>query len=148
MMHRRSFLKFVAGSPLLAAHPALTQSILSKPEQALSVADFEAAAEKALPLAHWGYMATGVDDDATLRANRQAFARYQLRPRRLVDVSRVEIKTELLGRPLEDRIIIAPVGAQKMYHREGEIATARAARSRNSLLILSTATTVPLEEVA
>ena len=53
---------------------------------ALDVFDFDEAARRTLPAAHYGYLATGTDDDATLRANRDAFARYHLRPRRLVNV--------------------------------------------------------------
>jgi 4-hydroxymandelate oxidase len=70
--NRRRFLRFLAGSPLLAAAPAIgwqaspDTGIIADPKDALNVMDFEAAARKALPLAHFGYLATGVDDDATL----------------------------------------------------------------------------------
>src|SRR5262249_43786628 len=94
---RRRFLKFLAGSPLLALWgpgsieellatafqraPALIDPPLKNPtpppEQALGVFVFEPVARQALPPAHWGYMATGVDDDATLQANRSAFAKFQ-----------------------------------------------------------------------
>lgn len=154
-MYRRSFLKFLAGSPLLAAHPTLGQlvsqdelPIISSPEDALNVFEFEAAARDIMPPAHFGYMATGTDDDLTLRANRQAFSHYQLRPRRLVDVSRVDMTTELLGVRLEAPILLQPVGGQRMFHPEGELATARAARSRNNVQVLSTASSTPIEEVA
>ena len=65
----------IAGSPLLAAMPGLTlQSlqdyVIADPSEAINVLDFEAAARKALPPAHWGYLTTGVDDEASLRANR------------------------------------------------------------------------------
>ena len=80
-MYRRSFLKFVAGSPLLAASPTLGQlvrqdelPIIQSPEDALNVFEFEAAARNVMPPAHFGYMATGTDDDTTLRANRQGFS--------------------------------------------------------------------------
>jgi len=95
---RRRFLKFLAGSPLIALwlpigsleeriaaafqktggpgldEPAL-QKLIASPDQALNVFDFEAVARQTLPPAHWGYMATGVDDDATLHANRTALSR-------------------------------------------------------------------------
>src|SRR5262252_7537168 len=101
--YRRRFLKFLATSPLLAfgvsawrdggaaasdAASGIPKRILiASPNEALNVFDFESVARQKLPPAHFGYMATGVDDDATLRANREGFSRFQIRPRRLVDVS-------------------------------------------------------------
>ncbi len=72
----------------MAAVPAwgIQQSedfVISDPLQAINVLEFEGAARKVLPPAHWGYLAGGVDDDATLKANREGFTHYQLRPRRL-----------------------------------------------------------------
>lgn len=92
MSDRRAFLKFLAGSPLLAGllpfREAFTQetaeTVISSPAEALNVLEFEAAARKALPPAHFGYMTTGVDSDATLKANREGFSHYNLRPRRLL----------------------------------------------------------------
>src|SRR5688572_11048087 len=95
---RRRFLKFLAASPLLAsAWSQLATLKLDTVDQAISLLDFEEAARRVLPPAHWGYMASGVDDDVTLRANREGFARFQIRPRRLVDVSRIDLSTEVFG---------------------------------------------------
>jgi 4-hydroxymandelate oxidase len=121
---------------------------LADPKDAIDVMDFEAAARQALPPAHFGYLATGVDDDATLQANREGFKRIQLRPRRLVDVRTANLGTELFGTAWETPIIIAPCGSQKAFHPDGELATARAARSRRTLQILSTVTTCRIEDVA
>ena len=63
--------------------------MITSAKDALQVMDFEEAARRALPPAHWGYMASGVDDDATTKANREGFAHFRLRPRRLVDVTTV-----------------------------------------------------------
>jgi len=151
---RRAFLKFLAGSPLLAGflsfREALRQSaegIIASPEDAINVFEFEAAARKALPPAHFGYLATGVDSDATLKANRDGFAHYQLRPRRLVDVSRIDMSTELFGTKWETPVVIAPVGSQKAFHPEGEIAVAKAAQAKKTLQVLSTVSTSSVEEV-
>ena len=146
--NRRRFLKFLAGSPLFA--PAWAQEnadVIADPKDALNVMDFEPVARKALPPAHWGYMATGVDDDATLKANREAFRHIQLRPRRLVDVTRADLRTELFGTTWETPIIVCPVGSQKAFHADGELATARAAKSKRMVQILSTVTSSPVEEV-
>jgi isopentenyl diphosphate isomerase/L-lactate dehydrogenase-like FMN-dependent dehydrogenase len=154
MSSRRAFLKSLASSPLLAASfpfaEALKQApqeVISGPAEALNVFEFEAAARKALPPAHFGYLATGVDSDATLKANREAFARYQLRPRRLVDVSRIEMAVELFGTKWETPVVLAPIGSQKAFHPEGEIALAKAAQAKKTLLILSTVATSSVEEV-
>jgi 4-hydroxymandelate oxidase len=146
---RRKFLRFLAASPLLAdmrgQAPPLT---LHSAKDALNVMDFEEAAHRALPPAHWGYMASGVDDDLTLKTNLAAFKHIQLVPRRLVDVSKTDLGTEIFGTVWDAPIFICPVGGQKMFNPEGEVAVARAARSKKALQILSTVTSTPVEEVA
>ena len=167
---RRRFLKFLSGSPLLA-YPGLaalaadgpsapgklpdpimwgpmrTEELIASPKDAINVFDFEPVARKNIPPAHFGYMASGIDDEVTLRANREGFLKFQLRPRRLVDVSKVDMSTEILGTRYDTPIIVAPVGGQKAFHPEGEIAVARAAKAGKHLVILSTQTTSPVEEV-
>lgn len=170
MAHRRDFLRFLAGSPLLAAWgsplsllreatgsladhrqalPTFQQGAapLASPDQALGIMDFEAAARAALPPAHFGYMASGVDDDATLRANREGYARWVIRARRMVDVSAVDTSVTLFGTRWETPIFLCPTGSQKAFHQEGEIATARAAKARGHLQLLSTVTTTSVEDV-
>jgi isopentenyl diphosphate isomerase/L-lactate dehydrogenase-like FMN-dependent dehydrogenase len=146
---RRSFLRFLAASPLLTQMRGQAPPVtLSSAKDALKLMDFEEAAHKALPPAHWGYMASGVDDDLTLQTNLAAFKRIQLRPRRLVDVSKVDLSIELFGTTWETPIFLCPVGTHKMFHPEGEIAVARAARAKKSLQVLSTVTTTSVEDVA
>jgi isopentenyl diphosphate isomerase/L-lactate dehydrogenase-like FMN-dependent dehydrogenase len=150
-LDRRRLLQFLAASPVLAAAGAWAQQgapALAAADEAISLLDFEEAARRALPTAHWGYMASGVDDDATLKANREGFRHFQLRPRRLVDVSRVDTRTEVFGTMWDAPIFLCPVGGQKMFHREGEVAVARAAAAKKTLQILSTASSSPVEDVA
>jgi isopentenyl diphosphate isomerase/L-lactate dehydrogenase-like FMN-dependent dehydrogenase len=161
---RRLFLKYLSASPLLAWRPAFgaeppsrlpdpmpwaphNLELIASPKDAINVFDFEPVARKNIPPAHFGYMASGVDDEMTLRANREDFLKLQLRPRRLVDVSKVDMSTEILGVKYPTPIVIAPVGGQKAFHPEGEIAVARAAKAGNHLQILSTSTTSGVEEV-
>jgi len=166
---RRRFLQFLAGSPLFSAgagwalaepflpkpkqrdpsawRPLDAESLISNPKDAINVFDFEPVMRRNVPPAHFGYMASGIDDEVTMRANRDDFLKFQLRPRRLVDVSKVDMSTEILGVKYETPIIIAPVGGQRMYHAEGEIATAKAAKAGNHLQILSTNTTTGVEDV-
>src|SRR3954465_10649800 len=114
---RRRFMQFLAASPLFASGGAFAQALLPKerpadplmwapnepasliksPKEAINVFDFEPVARQNVPPAHFGYMASGIDDEVTLRANREGFLKFQLRPRRLVDVSKVDMSTEILG---------------------------------------------------
>lgn len=149
---RRRLLQFLAASPLLAGGNALAQAtpfpdkVISSPREALNVFDFEAAMQKAVPPAHYGYMATGIDGEATLRANREGFQKFQLRPRRLVDVSTLDLRMELFGRTYASPIVIAPTASNRAFHEDGELAVARAARTGNHLQMLSTVATTSIEE--
>jgi len=105
-------------------------------------------ARKVLPPAHWGYLATGVDGEETLRANPRGFDRYQLRVRRFVDVSRIDMGMELFGQKFTSPVMMCPVGSQRAFHAEGELAVARAAQARGQLQILSTQSSTPIEDVA
>ena len=165
---RRQFLKFLSASPLFAsAVPALAESLvpgvrlsdplawaplkaenlIKTPKEAINVFDFEPVCRANVPPAHFGYMASGIDDEVTLRANREGFLKFQLRPRRLVDVSKVDMSTDILGVRYDSPIILAPVGGQQSFHPDGEVAVAKAARAGNHLQILSTVTNVGIEDV-
>ena len=149
---RRAFLRFLASSPLFAYAGSLgavfqDDFVISKPEDAINVLEFEAAARKALPPGHWGYLATGVDDEATLKADREGFSHYQLRPRRLVDVSGLDMSVDLFGTRWETPIVLAPCGT--IFHPEGGYAVARAAQTRRTLQILASGQEAerPIDEV-
>ena len=142
---RRRFLSYLAASPALAV---AGDEPIAAAKDAINVMDFEAAARKVLPPAHFGYLATGVDDDATLRANRLGFDRFYLRPRRLVDISTADLRTEIFGTVWDSPIGLAPIGNQKAFHAQGEAPVARAAQAKRALQILSTATTTSVEDVA
>ena len=138
---RRDFLRFLAASPLIA-------SAQENLKDALSVLDFEPMARKALPPAHWGYMSTGVDDDLTVRMNREAMSHYQIRARRLVGADKPNLSFELFGKAWDSPIYFSAVSAQRAFHADGELATARAAKSKRVVQMLSTATSTSVEEVA
>ena len=158
---RRQFIQFLAASPLflgpgrlLGSEHGLPERLaeallspISSPADALDVFDFERVAEKVLPKAHWGYLATGTDGNETLRANRAAFEKWYLRAMRMADTRTIDTSLELLGEKLSSPIVIAPAGSQRAFHPDGELATARAARSRDHLQILSNVSTVSVEDV-
>jgi isopentenyl diphosphate isomerase/L-lactate dehydrogenase-like FMN-dependent dehydrogenase len=83
-----------------------------------------------------------------LKINREGFRHFQLRPRRLVDVGKIDLKTEVFGEVWETPIFLCPVGGQRMFHSEGEVAVARAAKVKNTVQILSSATSTAVEDVA
>jgi len=150
---RRDFLRFLAASPLAAAWGSKAWAQQSSPAvyraaDALSVSDFEALTRGLLPPAHLGYLFSGVDDDSTLKLNREGFQHFQLRARRLVDVSKPDLRTEVFGVPWESPVFLCPVGGQKMFHAEGEVAVARAAKAKKATQILSTVSSSPMEDVA
>jgi 4-hydroxymandelate oxidase len=118
------------------------------PDEAINVFDFRAVAKQKLSPAHYAYLATGVDHERGLHANRVGFGRFGLRPRRLVDVTELDPSTELLGTRLPVPIALCPAGMQTAFHPEGEVAVARAARATGQLQILSTASAKSLEDVA
>jgi len=154
---RRRFIQFLAASPLFAGMArgdllaavaeALPTGPIADPAEALDVFDFERVARATLPPAHYGYLATGTDGDETLHANRAAFDRIYLRASRMVDTSKIDTRLRLLGQDLSSPLVIAPVGSQRAFHPDGELATARAARSRDHLQILSNVATVSIEDV-
>ena len=163
--YRRRFLQFLAASPFAGSAWAQVQpksrlpdpipwaalepdKLIKSPQEAINVFDFEPVARQNVPPAHFGYMASGIDDEVTLRANREGFLKFQLRPRRLVDVSKVDMSTDILGVRYASPIVVAPVGGQRAYHTEGELAVARAAKAGGHLMILSTATTSSVEDVS
>lgn len=152
MYARRALLKLFATSPALAGFAPFAAAladtrVIGSAADALDVFDLEAAARQLVPAAHWGYLQTGVDGDVTLRANQAAFNRYQLRPRRFVDVSHVSVSTAVLGMKMASPIFFCPVGGLRSIHAEGEIGVARAAKSRDALQILSTPTSYSVEDV-
>src|SRR5258706_7332410 len=146
MDDRRAFLRFLAASPLCANLPwperALAQpatgadDLVAKAADALDVFDLERVAHRNIPPAHWGYLMTGVDGEETLNANRLAYGRFQLRTRRLVDVSKLDMSVELFGTRFARPIFLCPLCSPRAFQPEGEVATALAAESRSALHVV------------
>ena len=151
---RRRVLQAMLAGPVLAglgptikAFAQNADPLITAADKALDVFDFERLARSILPPAHFGYLATGVDGDATLHANTAGFANYGLRVRRFVDISKIDMSVSLFGTTWDSPIVIDPVGSQRAFHADGELATARAARSMNHLQILSTVASTSVEDV-
>ena len=159
--NRRQFLRFLVGTPLFAGSamlPLLAQKLwaadelpaelITAAEDALNVFDFHPVAKTMLSPAHYGYTVSGTDGDETLLANREGFERFRIRVRRLVDIRSADTATEIFGTRWASPIALAPVGGQRKYHPEGEVAVARAAGQGAHTQILSTATSRSVEDVA
>ncbi len=148
---RRWILSRLCALPVLATVPRLAWSQAPAqaltPDQVLNVMDFEALARAALPPAHFAYIATGVDDDRTVIANHEAFGLIEIRSRRFVDVSNVDMSVRMFGVSHPVPFYLSAVSSQRAFHPEGELATARAAASRSMLLMLSTAASTSVEDV-
>ncbi|MFN8573637.1 MAG: alpha-hydroxy acid oxidase [Gemmatimonadaceae bacterium] len=121
--------------------------VITSADQALSVMDFEPVARLKLPPAHYGYVASSVDDDAMLRVNRDGFQHFQLRPRRLVDVRSIDASVQIFGQSWPTPIFICPAASHRALHPDGEIAVAKAARAKNHLQMLSGVATTSVEDV-
>src|ERR1700730_1500069 len=146
---RRAFLKFLAASPYIAALGGVSAAafdtqqaanavgdIITDPKDALDVMDFEEAAHRKVAPGHWAYMASGVDDDGTIRANREGFKHVQLRPRRLFDATKVDMRTDLWGTTYNSPIFLCPTGGERSFYTDGELSVARAAKARGTLQAL------------
>lgn len=153
---RRNFLRFLAASPAVCvAGQALGQNVfdpyapqvIERAGDAINVFDFHEVVRQSLQAGHYTYMAAGSDDGGTVRANREGFAKVRLRIRRLTDVRNIDTSIELFGRRYPVPIMIAPCGSQKAFHPEGELAVARAARSRGVEQMLSTVASTGIEDV-
>ncbi|KAF2923916.1 peroxisomal (S)-2-hydroxy-acid oxidase GLO4 isoform X2 [Oryza sativa Japonica Group] len=114
----------------------------------VNVREYQELAKKALPKMAYDYINGGAEDEHTLRENIAAYTRIILRPRVLVDVSKIDMSTTLLGYTMRSPIIVAPTGGHKLAHPEGEKATARAAASCNAIMVLSFSSSCKIEDVA
>ena len=154
---RRLLLGGLAGAPALfgmpragfgaAATETTTEASAIRADQVLNVADFEALARAKLPPAHFGYLATGVDDDRTAFLNHEAYSHIEIRSRRFVDVSKLDTSCSVLGSLWKQPIYFSAVSSMRAFHPEAEVAAARAAQSREIQMMISTGSSCSVEEV-
>lgn len=129
------------GSANVAAMPQA-----AVPSTAVSLGDFELLARERMTAMAWEYISGGAGDELTLRWNREAYDRIKLKPRVLVDVSKLETRVNLFGRELPFPILLAPAAYQKLVHADGELATAKGAGL--ATMVVSTMASVSVEEIA
>jgi len=154
---RRLLLGGLAGVPALFGMPRVgfgaaitettTEASAIRADQVLNVADFEALARAKLPPAHFGYLATGVDDDRTVFLNHEAYSHIEIRSRRFVDVSKLDTQCRVLGDVWKQPFYFSAVSSMRAFHPEAEIAVARASASREIQMMSATGASCSLEEV-
>jgi len=116
-------------------------------DQVLNVMEFEALARDALPPAHFGYIATGADDDRTVIRNHDAFSDYEIRARRFNDLRNLTTATSVFGAKWPSPLYASAVSSMRAFHPEAEVGVARAAKSRSLQQMLSTGASASTEEV-
>ncbi len=112
-----------------------------------SVYDFEAAAKQKLSLPAWEYFNSGSADEITLRRNREALDAVQLKPRVLVDVSKIDTSCTLLGHAMPHPILLAPTSSHLLANPDAEVATARGAGEAKAIMVASTVSNRSIEDI-
>ncbi len=155
LKNRRDFARLMLTSPLwgmagLAAlgRASAQDAVLAGVEDATNVLQFENVARTKLSEEMYYWIADGADDMKTRDANRKAFDDLQISVRRLIDMSGLSTKTEILGEEMDTPILIAPIGRQELMHPDGELATARAAASNKHVVIASTGSSYSFMDIA
>lgn len=113
----------------------------------INLYEFEALAQERLPKAEWDFIAGGATDEITISRTRAAFDSIMLRPRMLVDMDERDLSTTVLGEKLDFPVMLCPAGHHIRAHADAEIATVRAACSMNAGMILSSGSSVLMEDV-
>ncbi len=114
----------------------------------INLYDYEHAARAKLPREIYDYFAGGANDEITVKKNPRAYDKVDLQHRILRGVSQPELSIQLFGQTVSMPVLIAPTAFHRLAHPEGERATARAAAKHNTIMIVSMAATISLEEVA
>jgi 4-hydroxymandelate oxidase len=121
---------------------------LNLAEQFLTLTDFEAQAEKSIRPDFWGYVAGGAGDEISLRWSTAAFDRIFLRPRVLRDVSIVQMEISLFDLDLPFPLLLAPTAYHRLLHPEGELETARGAAKHGIPFVVSTSSTMAVDQIS
>ena len=157
-IHRRLFLKWAGMSTAVLTMPFGCSSSHHNNEHALNtdidlssfknIFDLEKRSGQVMGEDALNYLNGGADDLNTVRANHEAYKKLQIRARRLIDVRNISTTIELFGKTLDNPIIISPVGFQRFFHPDGEIATAKAAVAKNHQMVVSSVSNYSVGQIA
>lgn len=150
---RRQTIKGLLASGVAVCCRGMAQNLSPEAEAAalkmpLNVSEFEALARSSLPPAHFGYLATGADDDATVVVNHAAFSSLEIRSRRLINLRSANTGTNVFGATWRAPIYLSAIASMRAFQAEGEAAVARGARAQDAQMMLSTGASVAVEKVA
>lgn len=138
-------------SPRTRPRPIARRSAKPRPDalaRAINLVDLEVIARRRLPRGVFDYFAGGAEDERTVARNLAGFDRFAFLPRVLAGTGEVRTATSVLGADVSSPILMAPAAYHRLAHRDGELATARAAGTARCLMVLSTMSTCSLEDVA
>ena len=141
-----SLLLFLAESPLWSAQAEGGDAGPSL-EDMINVFDFDPVCKAKTTKAGYEYVSGGSWDEWTLRRNREEFGRITFRPRFLREVDQLDLSFTLFGKQLPSPIFVAPTGTHNVVHPEGELATARGAGAANTLMVVSSSSSFPIEKI-
>ncbi len=130
------------------AHNPEPQTAANLGPELSCLTDFEAAAKSRVSHMAWEFFNGAAADEITMRWNLEAYQRIRLKPRVLVDVSKLDTRVNLFGQELAFPIILAPTAYHKLAHPEGELATARGAGAAHATMVVSTVATTSIEDIA
>jgi len=135
-------------SVVLSGLGLATARLRAQSPDPLSLPDFESLARTRISHGAWERIQGGAADELTVRWNREAYEHIRLRPRVLVDVSKLDTRINLFGQELPFPILLAPTGAQGLVYPDGDLATARGAGAAQATLVISSSASLRVEEVA
>ena len=154
-IQRRKFMEWIGMSSLAFALPMISlsgcQRSSDKSNEVLefkNVFDLEKLSQKIMGNDAIEYLNGGADDSKTVKANVEGYHKIQIRARRLIDVSTISTRIELFGQILDNPIILSPVGFQKFFNPDGEIASAKASVKKKHQMIVSSVSNYSVSEIA
>jgi 4-hydroxymandelate oxidase len=136
------------GNPMSDASGKPLPPMTSIPQEIVALEDYEPFAQQCLDDNAWTYLTSGAADEITLAENRRAYDRIRVKGRVLRKLQCGHTRLELFGQPFQHPIFLAPVAYQRMFHPEGELASAMAADAMDAGMVVSTQASVRLEDVA
>lgn len=128
--------------------PTVLSALQDQPIDSLNIFELEQVAKERLPQIAYDYYRSGAWDEVTLKSNREAYEKFKIHYRILVDVQKRDLSTTLFGQKIACPILIAPTAFHKLAHPDGELATARAAVQSNTIMTLSSLSNTTIEEVS
>jgi len=153
-IQRRQFMKWVSLSSLSLAipfHGCISETNKNTDfytSDLRNISDLETKSKEIMERSALSYLNGGAEDLRTVYANTEAYKNIEIRARRLIDVRNISTNVEFLGQKLDNPIILSPIGFQKLFHKQGEIASAKAAFIRKSPMIVSSVSNYSINEIA